>query len=138
MTDLRFKEIEHKFVVDGGFDLVAFRGALAALAPLRHSTLRVRDRYFVTEAGRARGFVIRHRHDRELHELTVKTVAADDPVLTKGWYAPERQGTALWRWSNGDAVLPVSGRGNACILEVRIADSATYILRKEPAARIAA
>lgn len=80
-----------------------------------------------------------------LHRLTItdaggqsQTVAADDPVLTKGWYAPERQGTALWRWSNGDAVLPVSGRGNACILEVRIADSATYILRKEPAARIAA
>jgi hypothetical protein len=80
MTDLRFKEIEHKFVVDGGFDRVAFRGALAALAPLRHTTLRVRDRYFVTEAGRARGFVIRHRHDRELHELTVKSVAADAEV----------------------------------------------------------
>lgn len=80
MTELRFKEIEHKFVVDSGFDLAAFRGALAALAPVRHVTLRVRDRYFVTEAGRARGFVIRHRHDRELHELTVKSVAADAEV----------------------------------------------------------
>ncbi len=80
MTELRFKEIEHKFVVGGDFDLAAFRGALAVLAPLRHVTLRVRDRYFVTEAGRARGFVIRHRHDRELHELTVKSVAADAEV----------------------------------------------------------
>ena len=80
MTDLQFKEIEHKFVVDADFDLGAFRGALAALAPLRHTTLRVRDRYFVTEAGRARGFVIRHRHDSELHELTVKSVAADAEV----------------------------------------------------------
>lgn len=80
MTELRFKEIEHKFVVGADFDLAAFRRALAALAPLRHVTLRVRDRYFVTEAGRARGFVIRHRHDRELHELTVKSVAADAEV----------------------------------------------------------
>ena len=80
MTDLQFKEIEHKFVVDAGFDLGAFRNALAALAPLQHTTLRVRDRYFVTEAGRARGFVIRHRHDRDLHELTVKSVTADAEV----------------------------------------------------------
>lgn len=80
MTELRFKEIEHKFVVGGDFDLAAFRSALAVLAPLRHVTLRVRDRYFVTEAGRARGFVIRHRHDRDLHELTVKSVAADAEV----------------------------------------------------------
>lgn len=80
MTDLRFKEIEHKFVVDHRCDLDAFRAALAAMAPLRHETLRVRDRYFITDAGRARGFILRHRHDRELHELTVKSVAADAEI----------------------------------------------------------
>jgi len=80
MTDLRFKEIEHKFVVDDRFDLHGFRATLSALVPVRHEVVRVRDRYFITEAGRARGFILRHRHDRELHELTVKTMAADAQV----------------------------------------------------------
>ncbi|NQW03454.1 MAG: hypothetical protein HQ485_05445 [Acidobacteria bacterium] len=80
MNDLRFKEIEHKFVVEADFDLDAFRQAVAALRPLRHVTLRVCDRYFLTEAGRVRGFVLRHRFDRELHELTLKTVVADAEV----------------------------------------------------------
>jgi len=77
---LGFKEIEHKFVVDEAFDLAAFRSALEVLQPNRHVTLRVRDRYFITEAGRARGFVLRHRCDRELHELTLKSVGADAEV----------------------------------------------------------
>src|SRR6185436_9443533 len=36
--------------------------------------------YFITEAGRARGFVLRHRFDRELHELTLKSIASDAEV----------------------------------------------------------
>lgn len=77
---LRFKEIEHKYVVSADFDREAFRAALEALHPVRHATLHVRDRYFITEAGRARGFVLRHRFDRELHELTLKSVGADAEV----------------------------------------------------------
>jgi len=80
MSDLRFTEIEHKFVVDESCDREALRRALGALSPSRHVTLRVRDRYFITEAGRARGFILRHRHDRELHGLTLKTVVADAEV----------------------------------------------------------
>jgi hypothetical protein len=80
MTKLRFKEIEHKFVVPATFDLVSFRRALAQLGPNRHEVLRVRDRYFVTEGGQALGYVLRHRHDRELHELTLKTVVGDAEV----------------------------------------------------------
>lgn len=77
---LAFKEIEHKFIVSADFDRQAFRDALNALNPVRHATLHVRDRYFITEAGRARGFVLRHRFDQELHELTVKSVADDAEV----------------------------------------------------------
>lgn len=79
-TGLRFREIEHKFVVGEDFDLEGLRAALNALLPARHLTLRVRDRYFITESGRGRGFVLRHRVDRELHELTVKSVVADAEV----------------------------------------------------------
>jgi CYTH domain-containing protein len=80
IEDLRFQEIEHKFLVGEDFDAPAFRAALEVLKPLRHATLHVRDRYFVTEAGRARGFVLRHRFDRELHELTLKSIVPDAEV----------------------------------------------------------
>jgi hypothetical protein len=77
---LEFQEIEHKFLVGDDFDRLKFRAALEALHPVRHATLRVRDRYFITESGRARGFVLRHRFDQELHELTLKSIAQDAEV----------------------------------------------------------
>jgi hypothetical protein len=79
---MRFKEIEHKFVVGAAFDLDGFRAAVEALrpAPLRTFALRVRDRYFLTEHGRAHRYVIRHRYDDELHHLTVKALEADPEV----------------------------------------------------------
>lgn len=77
---MQFKEIEHKFVVDGDFDRAAFVASLRALTPEREVSLRVRDRYFVTADGRSRGYILRHRHDRELHELTIKSVEADAEV----------------------------------------------------------
>lgn len=78
--DLRFTEIEHKYVVDERFDLQRFRDALGRMNPTRTTSVRVRDRYFLTEAGRARRFVIRHRYDAELHHLTLKTLEADTEV----------------------------------------------------------
>src|SRR3977135_2227891 len=78
--DLRFKEIEHKYIVDEGVDVQRFRDRVASLCPTRTGSIRVRDRYYLTEAGRARRFVIRHRYDTELHHLTVKTLDADTEV----------------------------------------------------------
>jgi len=69
---MRFTEIEHKFVLDAGFDLAAFRRALEALRPERVDALEVRDRYFLTADGRARHYILRHRFDRQLHQLTIK------------------------------------------------------------------
>jgi hypothetical protein len=77
---LQFKEIEHKFIVPDTFDLAAFRETLERMGPTRHEVLRVRDRYFITTAGQERGFILRHRHDRELHELTLKTIVGDAEV----------------------------------------------------------
>jgi hypothetical protein len=78
--DLRFTEIEHKYVVDERFDLQRFRDALGRMNPTRTTSVCVRDRYYLTEAGRARRFVIRHRYDAELHHLTLKTLEADTEV----------------------------------------------------------
>jgi len=77
---MRFTEIEHKFVVEDTFDLAAFGRTLDAMGPVRRSSILVRDRYFLTEDGRARRYVIRHRFDDELHQLTIKSVEADPEV----------------------------------------------------------
>ena len=77
---LRFKEIEHKFLVSDQFDLARFRQAVAALGPTRTSTVSVQDRYFLTEGGSARRFLLRHRYDAELHHLTIKSLEADNEV----------------------------------------------------------
>ncbi len=81
--DLRFTEIEHKFVVGDDFDLTRFRTAIERLQPIRTNALRVRDRYFLTEAGRRGRFILRHRHDPELHHLTLKSLARDPEVRSE-------------------------------------------------------
>jgi hypothetical protein len=80
---LRFKEIEHKFIVSDQFDLQGFRQAVAALGPERTNAVSVQDRYFLTEGGSARRFLLRHRYDAELHHLTIKSLEADSEVRTE-------------------------------------------------------
>jgi hypothetical protein len=78
--DLRFKEIEHKFIIDERTDVQRVRDVLTSLSPVRTSAVRVRDRYYVTEAGRRRRLIFRHRFDEELQHLTVKTIEVDTEV----------------------------------------------------------
>jgi hypothetical protein len=40
-----------------------------------------------------------------------ETISPDHPGLIEGWWAPEQDNDTAWRWSNGDAVLPVSLTG---------------------------
>lgn len=77
---MRFKEIEHKFVVDDTFDVDGFARRLEPLGPTRRTALVVRDRYFLTDSGQARRFVLRHRFDSELNQLTIKSVEGDPEV----------------------------------------------------------
>lgn len=79
-SDLRFHEIEHKFVVDDTFDVAQFDSALNALHPTRTAALQVRDTYYLTTESRAGRFVIRHRFDHELHHLTLKSLEKDAQV----------------------------------------------------------
>jgi adenylate cyclase class IV len=79
-ADLRFKEIEHKYIVGDEFDLQAFRHTLTRLGPTRAYSIRVRDRYYLTEGRQQRRFVIRHRFDAQLQHLTIKTVGSDTEV----------------------------------------------------------
>ena len=67
----------------------------------------------------------------------LRDLALDDPTLADGWWAVEWD-AASWpcRWTNGDALLPVSG---PCLLEVELGDQMLYPLehRQEPARRVA-
>jgi len=78
--DIQFKEIEHKFDVGDGFDLDRFRQDLATLGPARTRAIQVRDRYYLTEAGLERRFLLRHRFDTDLQQLTLKSLEEDTEV----------------------------------------------------------
>ena len=65
--------------------------------------------------------VLRSGHD-------VQEVPVDHPGLTQGWWAVERNGMALRRWTDGDAVLPLSVTDGPAILEIRATSSGmTYL-----------
>lgn len=75
--NLRFTEIEHKYLVGDDFDFARFHAALAALGPTGINTIQVRDRYFLTEGGAAQRYLLRHRFDAEWQQLTIKAVETD-------------------------------------------------------------
>lgn len=68
---MRFKEVEHKFLVDEGFDLAGFRARVLGLGPERTSQVEVADTYYVPR--HRPGVVLRHRFDAELQDLTLKS-----------------------------------------------------------------
>lgn len=97
LDQLRFKEIEHKYIVEDQFDLEGFRQSVSALDPTRTLKTRVKDRYYLTEGGRARRFLFRHRYDTELHHLTIKALEKDTEVrvevnLDLGHHAGSQEG----------------------------------------------
>ena len=49
----------------------------------------------------------------------LREVPVDHPDLSKGWHMVERDGVALRRWTNGDAVLPLPVLGGPTMLEIR-------------------
>ena len=53
-------------------------------------------------------------------------VAPDGPCLADGWWAAERDASAPWRWTNGDAALPPVN--DVATLEVLIGDTPPYPL----------
>ena len=62
-----------------------------------------------------------------VHRLSLRSGAAratiplDHPALREGWWAMEGDGADVWRWTDGDAVLPET-QGTA-ILEVEVAEA---------------
>jgi hypothetical protein len=68
------------------------------------------------------------RTAEELREIPV-----DHPDLTRGWWAAERDGQTMSRWTDGEAVLPLPGTCGLVMLEIDLAGSMTYIVDAVPA-----
>jgi hypothetical protein len=56
--------------------------------------------------------------------MTSERVAMDDPRLDDGWWAVECDASQSWRWTTGDAVLPVIGQ--AAVLTVTVGETLPY------------
>ena len=64
----------------------------------------------------------------------MREVPLDHPGLSQGWWAVERDGTALRRWTDGDAVLPLPAMDGATMLEIRLGGEMTYVVEAKPEA----
>ncbi|WP_428532139.1 Hint domain-containing protein [Rhodopila sp.] len=53
-----------------------------------------------------------------------ETIAMDDPRLTDGWWAAEGDSVAIWRWTAGDAALPI--KHGPAVIEVMVGDVQSY------------
>ena len=62
----------------------------------------------------------------------MQEIPVDHPDLSQGWQAVERDGMALRRWTNGDAVLPLPTLGGPTMLEIRIGSGGmAYVISAE-------
>ena len=58
----------------------------------------------------------------------VREVPMDHPDLTEGWWAVERDGQVMSRWTDGDVVLPLPAVSGHVMLEIHLAGSMTYAI----------
>ena len=78
MTDLKFLEVEHKYVVNDGFNPSEFLDKVLALNPKGQSIVSVQDTYYLVKA--TEDHIFRHRVDEEIQHLTVKSLTKDPDV----------------------------------------------------------
>ena len=63
-----------------------------------------------------------------------REVPVDHPDLTRGWWAVERDGQMMSRWTDGEAVLPLPAMRGHVMLEIHLAGSMTYAVDAAPEA----
>ena len=62
----------------------------------------------------------------------VREIPVDHPDLSRGWWAVERDGQMMSRWTDGEAVLPLPAMRGAAMLEIHLAGSMTYAVDAAP------
>ena len=56
----------------------------------------------------------------------LRDIPVDHPDLTRGWWAVERDGQVMSRWTDGEAVLPLPAMRGPVMLEFHLAGSMSY------------
>ncbi len=80
-ADCRFLEIEHKFLVDQDFDPSAFFRKVREFGPESDYETSVEDTYYLVR--RLPNYVFRHRCDKFIQQLTLKSLAGDNEARTE-------------------------------------------------------
>jgi hypothetical protein len=62
----------------------------------------------------------------------LREIPVDHPDLTRGWWAVERDGQIMSRWTDGEAVLPLPAMQGTVMLEIHLAGSMTYAVDAVP------
>ena len=78
------------------------------------------------EDNRRLGIRVKRIMLRSAEEL--REVPVDHPDLTRGWWAVERDGQVMSRWTDGEAVLPLPEMCGPVMLEIHLAGSMTYVV----------
>ena len=65
----------------------------------------------------------------------LREIPIDHPDLTRGWWAVERDGHIMSRWTDGEAVLPLPAMRGGGVLEIHLAGSMTYVVDAAPDGR---
>jgi hypothetical protein len=121
-------------------------GKYVFVLPRGHGAIRLQSRSAVpgettpwVDEWRRLGVMLRALVLRSASAVT--RIPLDHPALQEGWWAPQWHApTALYRWTNGNAVLPLpDDRTAPCLLEVDVADTVAYPLAiEQPGQRVAA
>lgn len=74
-SEAKFKEFEHKYLLDGSESVESIFEALRSVSGGKEKALEVTDTYFYE--GASPKFVYRHRRDREIQQLSVKSLGKD-------------------------------------------------------------
>jgi Hint domain len=62
-------------------------------------------------------------------------IPVDHPDLTCGWWAVERDGRIMSRWTNGEAVLSLPPMRGTVMLEIHLAGSMSFVVNAAPVGR---
>jgi hypothetical protein len=62
-------------------------------------------------------------------EAQCSDIALDDPRLVDGWWEVERKNATMWRWTDGNAALPILG--DRLIVEIVVSGTVPYSVTED-------
>jgi hypothetical protein len=65
-------------------------------------------------------------------------IPPDHPGLTQGWHKVEQDDATMWRWMNGDAVLPIGPTEAPTLVEVQVGMVMQHVVEDAAQDRLAA